>query len=218
MIGGLSFDGHSEIRRIDIDVFSTRIGRRRLLDAVVTGLVNGLFVGLLAGLLFWGLFSPAVGLKVGLAAGPTIGLFMATTRAFRAEVAAVSSQVILVRQCLAFSVLAPLLAVLSGLLLIFLMHSFVTVAWWLGIPSAVLITWMILGYGHVWLRYAVASRSASRHDLLPARPAIFLDWCVNVGLMRIAGTSVQFRHRQLQDSLTTRPTAKLDHPGLPRRT
>jgi hypothetical protein len=63
--------------------------------------------------------------------------------------------------------------------------------------------WAItVGGGRVWLRYAAAVRSAARHDLLPSRPAIFLDWCLNVGLMRMSGSAMQFRHRQLQDSLT----------------
>jgi hypothetical protein len=57
------------------------------------------------------------------------------------------------------------------------------------------------GWG--WLRYAVGVHAAVRKDLLPTRPARFLDWCLRTGLMRMAGSSVQFRHRQLQDWLTS---------------
>jgi len=57
--------------------------------------------------------------------------------------------------------------------------------------------------GSGWLRYAIGVRAAVRRDLLPRRPARFLDWCLRAGLMRMAGSSLQFRHRQLQDWLTS---------------
>ena len=59
----------------------------------------------------------------------------------------------------------------------------------------------LCGDGYVWLRYAIAVRAAARLDWLPKRPSLFLDWCVHTGLMRMAGSSLQFRHRQLQDWL-----------------
>lgn len=36
---------------------------------------------------------------------------------------------------------------------------------------------------------------------LPCRLGRFLDWCYGAGLLRISGTSYQFRHRELQDHL-----------------
>jgi hypothetical protein len=60
-----------------------------------------------------------------------------------------------------------------------------------------------LFYGAGWLRYAIGVRAAVRQHLLPRRPARFLDWCLRAGLMRMAGSSLQFRHRQLQDWLTS---------------
>ena len=57
------------------------------------------------------------------------------------------------------------------------------------------------GWG--WLRYAIGVRAAIRQRLLPRRPAGFLDWCLRAGLMRMSGSSLQFRHRQLQDWLTS---------------
>jgi hypothetical protein len=57
--------------------------------------------------------------------------------------------------------------------------------------------------GSGWLQYAIGVRAAVRQNLLPRRPARFLDWCLRVGLMRMAGTAMQFRHRQLQDWLTS---------------
>jgi hypothetical protein len=76
-----------------------------------------------------------------------------------------------------------------------------------------------LGNGWVWLRYALAVRSAARHGLLPKRPARFLDWCLDTGLMRMAGNALQFRHRQLQNWLITsqRPSVEsVDGPQVGR--
>jgi hypothetical protein len=57
------------------------------------------------------------------------------------------------------------------------------------------------GKGHAWLRYGLAMRSASRRGLLPRRPARFLDWCLNQGLLRLSGNALQYRHRELQQWL-----------------
>jgi hypothetical protein len=54
-----------------------------------------------------------------------------------------------------------------------------------------------------WPRYAVAVRELARAGLLPRRPARFLDWAYTAGLVRMSGIAVQFRHRDLQDHLTT---------------
>lgn len=42
---------------------------------------------------------------------------------------------------------------------------------------------------------------AHRHQL-PHRPAVFLDWAHEAGLVRLARVAVQFRHRDFQDWLT----------------
>ncbi|MFD5065131.1 hypothetical protein [Streptomyces sp. NPDC058394] len=41
---------------------------------------------------------------------------------------------------------------------------------------------------------------------LPFRLARFLDWACTAGLMRYSGPAYQFRHRELQQWLTTHPT------------
>ena len=53
-----------------------------------------------------------------------------------------------------------------------------------------------------WPRYFVATRILSRRRELPPRPAVFFDWAYDAGLLRLAGTAVQFRHRDLQKYLT----------------
>jgi hypothetical protein len=58
--------------------------------------------------------------------------------------------------------------------------------------------------GGYWLRYAIAIRIARRRNLLPGRPAKFLDWAYQAGLLRLSGSAIQFRHRELQDWLYAR--------------
>jgi hypothetical protein len=58
--------------------------------------------------------------------------------------------------------------------------------------------------GWVWLQYGFGTLSAAHRGLLPSRPARFLDWCHRVGIMRMSGNSIQFRHRELEDSLVRR--------------
>lgn len=55
-----------------------------------------------------------------------------------------------------------------------------------------------------WIRYGIATWIAARQGVLPPRLTTFLDWCVSVGLMRMVGSSLQFRHRELQDYLAAR--------------
>jgi hypothetical protein len=42
---------------------------------------------------------------------------------------------------------------------------------------------------------------ARRKGKLPDRPARFLDWAYEAGLLRLSAGEVQFRHRELQDWL-----------------
>jgi hypothetical protein len=56
-----------------------------------------------------------------------------------------------------------------------------------------------------WPRYFIATRILAYHRQLPSHPARFLDWAYTVGLLRLSGISIQFRHHELQDYLV-RPT------------
>jgi hypothetical protein len=55
--------------------------------------------------------------------------------------------------------------------------------------------------GAIWVRYCVAMVGAARPGTAPFRMASFLDWCLAAGFLRMAGTRVQFRHRELQRCL-----------------
>jgi hypothetical protein len=62
--------------------------------------------------------------------------------------------------------------------------------------------------GSVWPGYAVSAvmrALAGQRRAFPSRPARFLDWAHGAGLLRAAGTSLQFRHKEFQDWLATRP-------------
>ncbi|WP_328663211.1 NACHT domain-containing protein [Streptomyces sp. NBC_00328] len=48
---------------------------------------------------------------------------------------------------------------------------------------------------------------------LPFRLVVFLDWACEAGLLRYAGPAYQFRHRELQQWLTTRPEPAEPLPG-----
>jgi hypothetical protein len=54
-----------------------------------------------------------------------------------------------------------------------------------------------------WSRYLFAVLFLARRGDLPMRPAAFLDWAYQAGLMRLSGIAVQFRHREFQTWLAT---------------
>ena len=57
--------------------------------------------------------------------------------------------------------------------------------------------------GHASVRYLALLLGAG--DQLPWRLGHFLDSCYQLGILRVAGTAWQFRHRELQDHLAMRP-------------
>ncbi|MBV1855053.1 hypothetical protein [Catellatospora tritici] len=56
----------------------------------------------------------------------------------------------------------------------------------------------------LWPSYLIGTWLAARKGRLPRRPARFLDWAYEAGLLRLSGGSIQFRHRELQDWLAKR--------------
>jgi hypothetical protein len=57
-----------------------------------------------------------------------------------------------------------------------------------------------------WPRYGLACLVLAVRRDAPLRLARFLDWAYAAGLMRLSGTAVQFRHRELQAWLSTMQT------------
>jgi hypothetical protein len=56
----------------------------------------------------------------------------------------------------------------------------------------------------LWPRYVIGMYLSYRQGRLPAKPARFLDWAYDAGLLRLSGGAVQFRHRELLDWLGRR--------------
>jgi hypothetical protein len=59
------------------------------------------------------------------------------------------------------------------------------------------------GGASAWVRYYLSVLFTRLRGHGPWRFAEFLDWAQRAGLLRVVGVAYQFRHRQLQDLLTT---------------
>jgi hypothetical protein len=57
--------------------------------------------------------------------------------------------------------------------------------------------------GAAAVRYYLAVAVGAVRGTRPAAFGAFLDWCCDAGLLRLSGIAYQFRHRQLQDWLTS---------------
>jgi hypothetical protein len=68
-----------------------------------------------------------------------------------------------------------------------------------------LVTGLVAGLAGIrYIAFLLCTRRWSDH-WLPWRLGRFLHWCYEAGLIRIAGISYQFRHRELQDYLARNP-------------
>jgi hypothetical protein len=56
---------------------------------------------------------------------------------------------------------------------------------------------------NAWTRYRVSVVILAVRQQAPLRFDTFLDWAQQAGLLRVSGVTYQFRHRQLQDWLTS---------------
>jgi hypothetical protein len=65
-----------------------------------------------------------------------------------------------------------------------------------------------LAFGAItWTRSMIGLTVAAIRGLLPLRLWTFLDWACEARLLRVSGATYQFRHRELQDSLTSNEMA-----------
>ncbi|MCF1597749.1 NACHT domain-containing protein [Streptomyces muensis] len=69
-----------------------------------------------------------------------------------------------------------------------------------GVAGGLMLTPMLAPTGLWYLSLLLRTRSWTRRPL-PWRLGRFLRWCYHAGLVRVAGTAYQFRHRELQDHL-----------------
>jgi hypothetical protein len=69
------------------------------------------------------------------------------------------------------------------------------------VPTAVVIAVCSFAGTSPWPRHLTGLIAYRRRNLLPWRLGRFLDWAHAAGILRLAGTAVQFRHRDLQRHL-----------------
>jgi hypothetical protein len=69
------------------------------------------------------------------------------------------------------------------------------------LPLATMIALGVAIGTSAWPRYLVTVHAYGRRGLLPVRLGRFLDWAHAAGILRLSGTAVQFRHRELQQHL-----------------
>jgi hypothetical protein len=208
-----AFSEDAPLNRMDLSGLGTRLGRRRIIRASWIGLLEGTGIGLFFGLALWwaGLgLTDVILLVSAMAVGQVVIRFLMD--GLRVGVETAPSPTVLLRQCIN-SALATIALILALVVVLLLFGSRGEWSWPFGTSSLLLGLGVGLFYGsrgYVWLRYALGVRSAARRDWLPVRPARFLDWCVAAGLMRMSGINIQFRHRELQDWLTSSATRAQD--------
>ncbi|MGY4643985.1 hypothetical protein [Cellulomonas sp. URHB0016] len=206
------WDESAPLSRADLSSLRTRAGRRKLVQRLAANVPWGSAAALGFGLLTGLAFEPAVGLVAGTTIGVTLWLGFTLQEWMQVSVEYAPSSATLVRQCLSYSVLTAVIWMWGLALTVGLIGSLaggqpvgssgsltsgLSTASSIGIAVA-----LAIGRGAVWLRYGLGVRSAAHQRRLPRRPALFLDWCVTAGLMRMAGSSIQFRHREFQHWLT----------------
>lgn len=188
------------LQRVDFSALRTAAGRRRLAIGLGIGLSFWLGIGLAVG--------PALGfargLKVGLPLGLAAGLALGLAFGLQVRPTAIERPRRLVSEGLGH--LTTMLAI--GLALGFAGGFALGLS--VGLPVGLTVVptlGLVFGLWLVrrspWPRYAVACRLLARRRELPPRPAVFLDWAYDAGLVRLSGIAVQFRHREFQDWLTT---------------
>ena len=193
-----------DLRRIDLNVLRTAAGRWRFARGLPVGLVVGLWLWQTSSLYF----GTAAGLAIGLTAGLTAGVTVALTVGLRERPAAIDCPHRLVSQGITHtgSIFAGWLTFGLTCGLAFGLPSYASI----GLPFTLIFSLgvgLIMGCFFVrrspWPRHVVACWLLARRGELPRRPAAFLDWAYEAGLVRLAGIAVQFRHREFQGWLTT---------------
>ncbi len=208
------------LQRVDLGALRTSAGRRRLALGLAVGFAFWLMVGLMVGLMLGLIAGLTVGLALGLAAGLAFGLALGLEvrpAAIDFPRRLVSQGLVHMATMLAVGLIGGLAVGLIGGLALGLM---VGLAFWLTVgPTLGLAFGLWLVRRSPWPRYAVTCWLLARRRELPHRPAVFLDWAYDAGLVRLSGISVQFRHREFQawlastDQKPKPPTPPLSPPS-----
>ena len=193
------------LTRVDLRLIATK-SRRRLAGALAVGLMVGLatwlavwrLTGLIPGEIGGG---PTDAVVSGLVLGLLAGLVTWVTGGFSLAEKPTS----VMRQNAAFWLACGLAMTLAVWLL-------TTRAARIYGEAPALVSGLAIGLGVgliilmiglvVWVRYMLGCWLARRQGLLPRRVGRFLDWAYKAKLLRMSGTAIQFRHRELQEWLS----------------
>jgi hypothetical protein len=173
-----------DLRRFDLAQLRTPAGRRRLKMAAVTGYRKGRYLP---------------------KGGPIFVPLAAMLNAVTHRAGAVSHPRMLVRQGLLCD-LAILLLPASVISLASCVGVGFSPIYFATIFGITLLPALLFTVRSPWLPYFFGTMMLARRDLLPRRPARFLDWAYTAGLTRMSGISIQFRHRDLQNLLISTET------------
>ncbi|WP_329624742.1 NACHT domain-containing protein [Streptomyces sp. NBC_01255] len=78
-------------------------------------------------------------------------------------------------------------------------------------PAVLLVTFVAPWTANrAWMRYRVSAAVGWARGMLPLRPAPFLAWAHRAGLLRVTGRTYQFRHRALQEWLSSEARRRAD--------
>jgi hypothetical protein len=194
----------TSLHRLDVRQLATPPGRRAfaswLAGGFLIGLAYGVAVGLAGGFAGGTVVGLSAGLTFGLVGGLIFGLALGVSfgLATRPEAIRVPSQ--LVRQGIANTIARSAVGLAVALPLALAANLTMGLVFGLLFGLAAIST-------APWPRYGVACLLLARRRDTPFRIARFLDWAYAAGFLRLAGTAVQFRHREFQTWLTTQ-TAK----------
>jgi hypothetical protein len=196
-------------------------GRSRWRRGLAVGLAVGLTVGLAYALAFGLVIGLAAGTAVGLAAGLAVGLAfglwmgLETNSADRLALGQDAQQII--RDDLARGLVGGLTVGLTAGLTAGIVTgraAGLTAGIVIGLVVGLVVGFVIgLTAGLAAGRYATASFIFVLTGIFPPRPAQFLEWARNTGLLRVTGIAYQCRHDSYQQWLTDRaPQQQSDLP------
>src|SRR5215472_13711701 len=172
---------------------------------------RGLIFGLLFGGSIWLGFRALSGLGFGLACGLAFGITIGLLTVIERRPTAVNTPSQLVHQgwihditiLLMFNLALGLAVGITAWFSFEFVHGFIGA--FLGtfvFASAFGMCWLSRS---PWPQYLVATHILAQSGQLPPQLSHFLDWAYAAGLLRLSGISIQFRHRELQDYLTSNP-------------
>ncbi|SDK19763.1 NACHT domain-containing protein [Actinopolyspora mzabensis] len=200
------------VKRLNLYALRDSVGRRRAVGkfgfGVAFALVSGVMLGFLVGMQHGHIVGLGSGIIFSVSLFP-LGLAFGFIDSFSDTQQAVSCPSASVRQALARD-LAQVIVITFAAMFACGFLSGITGEFYFGVVSGFM-GGLVIGFRNTpWPHYARALFGLSRAGRLPVRPAQFLDWAHSAGLVRLAGIAVQFRHRDLQERLTTQPSTIAD--------